>query len=63
LSGKEIFGNVIFMAGIGSPQSQAGIINFYDAQTNGPKLNPKVVVIVVAIFTVIIIIASHVIIG
>ena len=50
---------LIGMASIGSPQSQAGIINFYDAQTNGPKLNPKLVVIAVAVFAVIVIIADH----
>ncbi len=51
------------MAGIGSPQSQAGIINFYDAQTNGPKLNPKLVVVVVVAFAIVVIVANHFLVG
>ncbi len=42
-----------------SPQSQAGIQSFYDAQTNGPKLNPKIVLAVVVVFAVIIILVNH----
>lgn len=42
-----------------SPQSQAGIQSFYDAQTNGPKLNPKIVLIIVVAFAVIVIMVNH----
>ena len=42
-----------------SPQSQAGIQSFYDAQTNGPKLNPKIVLAVVVVFAVVIILVNH----
>ncbi len=48
------------MAGLASPQSQAGIINFYDAQTSGPKLNPKIVLALVVIFVIIILIINHI---
>lgn len=47
------------MPGLSSPQSQAGIMNFYDAQTNGPKLNPKIVLALVLIFACVIIIVNH----
>ncbi len=38
------------MATLYSPQSQAGVMSFYDAPTKGPKLNPKLVLI--AIFAI-----------
>jgi preprotein translocase subunit Sec61beta len=41
-----------------SPQSQAGVMSFYDAPSKGPKLNPKVVLIVVIIFAVAIILVD-----
>ncbi len=46
------------MASLRSPQSSAGIINFYDAQTSGPKLNAKVVLIAVIIFAVAVLLAN-----
>ena len=46
------------MASLRSPQSSAGIINFYDAQTSGPKLNAKVVLIVVIVFAVVVLLAN-----
>lgn len=45
---------------IATPQSQAGIMNFYDAPSLGPIVNPKVVLAVVAIFAIIVIIFDHV---
>jgi preprotein translocase subunit Sec61beta len=42
-----------------SPQSSAGIINFYDGQTNGPMLNPKLVLVAVLVLAVVIIIIDH----
>lgn len=48
------------MATLKSPQNQAGITNFYDAQTSGPKMNPKIVLIAIVAFAVIVIIAARV---
>ncbi|MCL5429863.1 MAG: preprotein translocase subunit Sec61beta [Candidatus Marsarchaeota archaeon] len=47
------------MSMLRSPQSQAGILSFYDAQQPGPKLNPKVVLIAVTAFVVAVLVASH----
>jgi preprotein translocase subunit Sec61beta len=47
------------MAGLSQPQSQAGILSFYDAPERGPKLNAKVILIAVAAFTLIIILLDH----
>ncbi len=48
---------------IGSPQQSAGILSFYDAQTNGPKLNPKVVLIIVVAFVVVVLAINHLLYG
>ncbi len=42
-----------------SPQSSAGIVNFYDAPTNGPQINPKIILIVVMVFAIAIIVVDH----
>ncbi len=47
------------MPGLYTPQSSAGITSFYDAPTKGPKINPKVLLIIVVIFTVIVLVADH----
>ncbi len=47
------------MAGLYTPQSSAGITSFYDAPTTGPKLDPRIVLIAVVAFTVIILVADH----
>jgi preprotein translocase subunit Sec61beta len=47
------------MPGLGSPQTSAGIQSFYDAQTKGPKINPKILLAIVVIFTIIILVADH----
>lgn len=47
------------MAGIKSPQNQAGITSFYDAQVPGPKLDPKLALAVIIIFVVIVIVITH----
>ena len=47
------------MAGLSTPQSQAGVMSFYDAQSNGPKINPKIVLIAITAFVVIVLIADH----
>ncbi|MDE1857068.1 MAG: preprotein translocase subunit Sec61beta [Candidatus Micrarchaeota archaeon] len=47
------------MPGLGSPQTQAGVLSFYDAQTKGPKMNPKVVLIAVAVFSFAVLVIDH----
>lgn len=47
------------MAGIFSPQSSAGITSFYDAPTKGPKINPKILIAIVVIFTIVILVIDH----
>jgi preprotein translocase subunit Sec61beta len=47
------------MASLYSPQSQAGVLSFYDAPAKGPKINPKIVLIVVVIFAFAVIILDH----
>ncbi len=47
------------MAGISGPQSQAGILSFYDAPEKGPRLNAKLVLIAVLAFTLIVLVLDH----
>ncbi len=47
------------MASIYSPQSSAGIQSFYDAPSKGPKLNPKMVLGIIVVFTIVIMVADH----
>jgi preprotein translocase subunit Sec61beta len=47
------------MPGLYTPQSSAGIQSFYDAPTKGPKLNPKIVLAIIVIFTLVILVADH----
>ena len=47
------------MAGIGTPQSSAGVMSFYDAQTAGPALNPKVILLIVVLFAAVVIVFDH----
>ncbi|MEM0107044.1 MAG: preprotein translocase subunit Sec61beta [Candidatus Micrarchaeaceae archaeon] len=42
------------MATLYSPQSQAGVMSFYDAPTKGPKFNPKIVLIAITIIAILI---------
>jgi preprotein translocase subunit Sec61beta len=44
---------------LSTPQQQAGILSFYDAPERGPKLNARVMLIAVALFTLLIIIFDH----
>ena len=46
-----------------SPQQSAGVMSFYDAPTKGPKLNPKIILIIVVAFAVVILIANHLLFG
>jgi Sec61beta family. len=47
------------MASLYSPQSQAGVLSFYDAPTKGPKIDPRYVLIGVSIFAIVILVANH----
>lgn len=47
------------MASLSSPQSQAGVLSFYDAPSKGPKVNPKIVIGFVVAFAFIILIIDH----
>jgi preprotein translocase subunit Sec61beta len=47
------------MAGLFTPSSSAGIQSFYDAPTKGPKLNPKLVLIIIVAFTLAVLVADH----
>ena len=48
------------MPTISQPQSQAGVMSFYDAPSRGPQLNAKFVLILVAVFAVVILIFDHI---
>ncbi|MGC8586631.1 MAG: preprotein translocase subunit Sec61beta, partial [Candidatus Micrarchaeia archaeon] len=47
------------MANLYTPQSQAGVLSFYDAPTKGPKVNPKVLLIIIVVFAVVILAIDH----
>ncbi|ASI14024.1 preprotein translocase subunit Sec61beta [Candidatus Mancarchaeum acidiphilum] len=47
------------MASLASPQSSAGVLSFYDAPTNGPKINPKFVLVTIIVVAVIILAVNH----
>lgn len=51
------------MALLQSPQQSAGVMSFYDAPTKGPKMNPKVILIIIASFAVIVLVANHLLFG
>lgn len=53
-------GNGVTMPALQSPQSQAGVMNFYDAPTKGPKLHPKFVLAVIIILVIIILILDRI---
>ena len=47
------------MASLASPQSQAGVLSFYDAPTNGPKIGPKIVLATIIVLAIIILVINH----
>jgi len=47
------------MANLYTPQSQAGVLSFYDAPTKGPKMNPKILLIIIVVFALVILVADH----
>ena len=44
---------------LSTPQQQAGILSFYDAPEKGPKVNVRMMMIAVALFTLVILIFDH----
>jgi preprotein translocase subunit Sec61beta len=44
---------------LSTPQQSAGILSFYDAPETGPRINAKIVLIVVALFTLFIMTLDH----
>ncbi|MGB9732312.1 MAG: preprotein translocase subunit Sec61beta [Candidatus Micrarchaeia archaeon] len=47
------------MATLGTPQTQAGILSFYDAPEKGPRVSAKLVLILVAFFAIVVLIFDH----
>ena len=47
------------MPGLFTPQSSAGVTSFYDAPSKGPKINPKIILIAIVVFTVIVLVTDH----
>ena len=44
---------------LATPQNSAGVLSFYDAPEKGPSMNPKVVLIAIAIFAIVVVIFDH----
>jgi preprotein translocase subunit Sec61beta len=44
---------------LSTPQQQAGILSFYDAPEKGPKMNVRLVVAFVVLFSIIVMVADH----
>jgi preprotein translocase subunit Sec61beta len=47
------------MATLSTPQSQAGVLSFYDAPEKGPLLNVKIFLGVVFAFSVVVLVFDH----
>ncbi len=47
------------MPSLMGPQSQSGVMSFYDAPSNGPKLSPKMMMIIILSFAIIVMIIDH----
>ncbi len=47
------------MASLYSPQSQAGVMSFYDAPAKGPKISQKIIFIAVAVFAIVVLVIDH----
>ncbi len=48
------------MAGVQQPASQAGIFNYYDAQSKGPQISIKIFLIVILVLAVVVVVFDHV---
>ena len=51
--------DLVEMASLNTPQSQAGVLSFYDAPERGPQLNVKIFLAVVVIFIVLVLVLDH----
>jgi len=47
------------LPGISTPQSQAGIFNFYDSPDEGPDIDAKVFIAMIVVFAVVILLLDH----
>ena len=50
---------MIQVATLSTPQTQAGVLSFYDAPERGPMLNPKLLLIVVFVATLVVVVLNH----
>ena len=44
---------------LSSPQQSAGILSFYDAPELGPRMNSRLVLTVIGLFTLLVLILDH----
>jgi preprotein translocase subunit Sec61beta len=44
---------------LSTPQQSAGILSFYDAPEKGPRISVKFILVLVAAFTLIVIVLDH----
>jgi len=44
---------------LNTPQSQAGVLSFYDAPERGPTLNMKVLLAAIGLFVVVVLVFDH----
>lgn len=47
------------MASLNTPQSSAGVLNFYDAPERGPQINAKIFLVAVVIFVILVLVFDH----
>ncbi|MDE1762104.1 MAG: preprotein translocase subunit Sec61beta [Candidatus Micrarchaeota archaeon] len=47
------------MATVSQPQSQAGVMSFYDAPARGPQMNAKFVLVAIVVFAIVILVLDH----
>lgn len=47
------------MAGISTPQNQAGVMSMYDAPSKGPLMNAKLILVLIAAFAVLVLVLDH----
>jgi len=47
------------MASLSTPQNQAGVLSFYDAPEKGPIIGPKILLVAVAAFAIVVVILDH----
>jgi preprotein translocase subunit Sec61beta len=47
------------MASLSTPQQQAGVLSFYDAPEKGPVFSAKIFLVIVAVFSVVVVLLDH----